>query len=251
MPTPSPQHRQQQTAIAANPSAGMKLGSPPIPTNYLLSQQQLTAAAASSGHAIQNVSVPVVPIMASPHHPTAPQMVVPYMYLPQVTHAPGGLVQLAVPRHPGQPVVMGTAAQPPVPVVTAPQSTAAQRAAPMATPPTARIQQVPPQQQQQQQHIVIAPQPGPSASPQQPLAPIPAGPQAPPILPAPLAQPQAISVPVPIAAPPVEQVLPTASTMPPPPAAPSPMMQAVPNPMAATAAAESIQTMSQESTAQI
>ena len=54
--------------------------------NYLqLSQQQLVAAAGSAA-AVPNVGVPVVPIVGN-HPNVSPAMVVPYMYIPQATHA--------------------------------------------------------------------------------------------------------------------------------------------------------------------
>jgi len=242
IPHPSPQHRQQPAPGAPNHAAAIKLGGLPMPTNYLLSQQQLTAAAASTAHALQNVaSFPVVPIMAA-GAAASPQMIVPYMYIPQAAaHAVGGLVPIAVPRHPGQPVVAGalaaTASPPAVgtqlkahatsqlqataPLVAPPQApAAAQIAMPLAAtpgapatvqhatplvasqPPTIGLGQ--PLQQPQHQHIMIAPQPAPAPIvPQPPLAPLQAlAPTS--ILLSPAAPPpQLHTAPMPVAAPPV------------------------------------------------
>ena len=200
VPTPSPQQHPQSPIPAATRGGPVMAAA----NNFL---QQLTTPAT------------VVPIMSATGHPmnASPPMVVPYMYIPQTAHAPGGLVQ----------PVMVQAAPPPLPSQTT-------TAIPMTQ-----------QQQQpllQQQHIVIAPQLASLAPPmaQQTMAPTVA---TPPILPA-----QAAPVAPMPAAPPVAEA-------PPPPAitapysAPTtiiqPMMEPVPNPMAA-AAAESIQLINQE-----
>ena len=221
MPSASPHHQQSQSPVPN--TSPMKITSPAMAANYLqLSQQQLVAAAGSAA-AVPNVGVPVVPIVGN-HPNVSPAMVVPYMYIPQATHAPSGLVQIAPPAVSQQPVAIATTngGPSPAPAVRAGLT----NSIPVAAPPPQTA--MPVAAPQQQQHIAIAPQP---------LATTPSASQAT-LLPSP--QPQAQQQPVP-AEPPVPQ--PSVASQVPPPASSLPVattaeavqvpsvMDPVPNPI--------------------